>query len=234
MGNIALKIGFSGVELSDGKVKFKDKRIDALVEKDKPKKITPFYVEFIEDEFVHSEAIVILKEAILDLLILDIEKCENRLERSDDNAEKDLMKKCIEQLELEIPLCDVELTEVEHEYLKNLAPLSYKPVVIVEGSYEENNLIEQVLNKAKVIFFYTSGPQEVHAWTVKKDSNIIACAGKIHTDLARGFIKGDVAHFDDYLQCHNFNDGRKKGLVKVVDRDHVVQGGDVIEIRFNV
>jgi ribosome-binding ATPase YchF (GTP1/OBG family) len=47
-------------------------------------------------------------------------------------------------------------------------------------------------------------------------------------------IKGDVVSYDDYLQCHNFYDGRKKGLVKVVDRDHIVEDGGVIEIRFNV
>ncbi len=43
-----------------------------------------------------------------------------------------------------------------------------------------------------------------------------------------------MASYEDYLQCHNFNDGRKKGLVKVVDRDHIIEDGDVIEIRFNV
>ena len=46
--------------------------------------------------------------------------------------------------------------------------------------------------------------------------------------------EGDVVSFEDYLNCHNFNDGRKKGVVKVVDRDHIVEEGDVIEIRFNV
>ncbi|MCK5193306.1 MAG: DUF933 domain-containing protein, partial [Desulfobulbaceae bacterium] len=73
-----------------------------------------------------------------------------------------------------------------------------------------------------------------HAWLVKKGSTILECAGKIHTDLARGFIKGDIVTLEDYLNCHNFNECKSKGLVKVVDRDYVVEPNEVIEIRFNV
>jgi ribosome-binding ATPase len=95
-------------------------------------------------------------------------------------------------------------------------------------------LIELCLAKAGIVFFYTAGPKEVHAWQVPKDSDIVTCAGRIHTDLARGFIKGDIASFDDFMSCHNWNDCQRKGLIKVVDRDYLIQPGDVIEIRFNV
>ncbi len=205
-----------------------------MVNKDKPKKISPFYAEFIKDEFVQTEVIIIPKEMILDLLIPDIEKCEGRIERGEDQVEKELMQKCIEYLENEVPLCDGEFSDDEKELLKKLSPFSFKPVLMVESDFNENELISQALSKAGIMFFYTSGPQEVHAWLVEKGTDIVTCAGKIHTDLARGFIKGDVVSFDDYLTCHNFNDGRKKGLVKVVDKDHIVEEGDVIEIRFNV
>ena len=229
-----MKIGFTGLELTEGKVKHNNRRMEVLVKKDQPKKVTPFYVELVKDEFVQVEAIIIAKNSILDLLILDMEKCETRIERSDDEAESQLMTKCIEHLEEEIPLCDVPFSEDEQEQLRKLALLSFKPVVIAKGSHDENALIERALAKAGIVFFYTSGPKEVHAWPVPRGSDIYSCAGKIHTDLARGFIKGDVASYEDYLQCHNFNDGRKKGLVKVVDRDHIIEDGDVIEIRFNV
>jgi ribosome-binding ATPase YchF (GTP1/OBG family) len=84
------------------------------------------------------------------------------------------------------------------------------------------------------MFFYTSGPKESHAWLVEKGSEIIACAEKIHSDLARGFIKGDVVCFEDYMNCHNFNDCKSKGLARLVDRDYIVQPNEIIEIRFNV
>ncbi len=231
---IALKIGFTGIELPEGKLKYKDERVETLVAKDKPKKVTPFYVEFIRDEFVKCEAIVVAAESVLDLLILDIEKCETRLERSEEDAEKALMQKCMTLLEEEIPLCNGTFSEEEHGQLAKLAPVSYKPVVIIEGSPDPNVIISLAFDKADMQFFYTSGPKEVHAWPVKKGSDIVTCAGKIHKDLARGFIKGDVVSFDDYLACHNFNDCRKKGVVQVVDREHVVNAGDIIEIRFNV
>lgn len=229
-----MKIGFTGLDLPEGKIKIKSDRMDALIEKDRPKKVSPFYVELVRDDFSHAQAIVVHEDSILDVLIEDLEKCEGRLERSDDEAEIALMKKCIEYLENETPLCDVELTEPEQAQIRALELLSFKPVLKVQDSTDDDTIIRQALEKAGVIFFFTSGPKEVHAWPVTLGSDIITCAGKIHTDLAKGFIKGDVVHFDDYLQCHNFNDGRKKGLVKVVDRDHLVQDGDVIEIRFNV
>jgi len=229
-----VKIGFTGIELPEGKIKYKHERMDVLVEKDRPRKVSPFYVELVRDELIQTEAIVVPESSVIDLLIEDLIKCEARIERSDDEAEIRLMQKCIGYLEEEIPLCDADFSEAEKEQLRQLSLLSFKPVVIVEDPADESAVIKRALNKAGVIFFYTSGPKEVHAWPVKEGSDILTCAGKIHTDLARGFIKGDVVSFDDYLQCHNFNDGRKKGLVKVVDRDHVIEDGDVIEIRFNV
>jgi ribosome-binding ATPase YchF (GTP1/OBG family) len=208
--------------------------MDGLVKKDQPKKISPFYVELVKDELAQTQVNIVPESSILDLLIDDLEKCEARIERSDDETEIKLMEKCLEHLEKEIPLCDVEFTEAEKQQLRGMALLSFKPVVTVVNPTDENTLIQQALEKAGIVFFFTSGPKEVHAWPIQRGSDIFTCAGKIHTDLARGFIKGDVASYDDYLQCHNFNDGRKKGLVKVVDRDHIIEDGDVIEIRFNV
>ncbi len=229
-----MKIGFTGVELPEGKIKFKDKKLIALKIKDKPKKVSPFFAEFIRDEFVHSEVIVIPEDKILDLLIHDMEKIETRLARLTEDDEKALMMKCMENLENEIPLCDVEFDDDEKSMLKALAPYSFKPVVTLNGNTDVNHIIALALEKANYMFFYTSGPQESHAWFVEKDSEIVACAEKIHTDLARGFIKGDVVSFEDYMNCHNFNACRSKGLVQLVDRDYIVQAGEVIEIRFNV
>ena len=84
------------------------------------------------------------------------------------------------------------------------------------------------------MFFYTSGASESHAWLVPKGSDIVFCASRIHSDLARGFIKGDVVSYDDYMSCHNFNDCKSKGVARMVDRDYIVQPNEIIEIRFNV
>ena len=229
-----MKIGFTGIELPEGKIKYKDDNLAALENKDKPKKIVPFFAEFICDEFVQSEVLVVSKEKILDLLILDMEKLDGRLERAADNNEKVVLQKCMENLEEEIPLCDVDFSDDERKIVEAASFYSFKPVVVVEGGLDVNEIITMALEKASYMFFYTSGPKEAHAWLVKKNSDIVTCAGKIHSDLARGFIRGDVVSFDNYLNCHNFNDCKSKGLARVVEKDYIVQPNEVIEIRFNV
>ncbi len=229
-----MKIGYSGIAIPEGKVKYNDIRMDGLVDKCQPKKVTPFYVEFVPDEYVKTDMIIVTPDTVLDVLISDIEKCEARLERSEDETEKALMEKCIENMEEEKPLYDCEFSEDELEILNKLGPHSIKPVLIITGEHDINEMIRMALEKAGIMFFYTAGPKEVHAWLMEKGSDIVACAAKIHTDLARGFIKGDVAGYEDFISSHNFNDCRKRGLVQVVDRGHIVNDGDIIEIRFNV
>ena len=229
-----MKIGYTAVEMDEGKAKYHDENLIALEEKDKPKKVTPFFAEFIKEEFVHCDAIVVTKENILDLLIHDMDKLETRMERVSDDKEKSLLAACLEKLEGDIPLCDMDLNSDEIKLLELADPFSLKPVVQIEGSEDVNEIISLTLDKTNQMFFYTSGPTESHAWLVDKGSDIVTCAGKIHTDLARGFIKGDVVPFEDYMSHHNFNDCKSKGVAKLVERDYIVQPGEVIEIRFNV
>lgn len=229
-----MKIGFTGVDLQEGKIKFIDENLLALELKDKPRKVTPFFVEFMKDNFIHSDVIVVPLKNILDLLILDMEKVETLLMRSTEDQDKALLLKCLDNLEKEIPLCEVEFNEEEKTMLKAVGLYSLKPVVIIDGDEDVNTIIVLSLEKADNMFFYTSGPTESHAWLVKRGSRITTCASRIHSDLERGFIKGDVVSFSDYMNCHNFNDCKTKGVAKVVNRDYIVQPAEVIEIRFNV
>ncbi len=74
----------------------------------------------------------------------------------------------------------------------------------------------------------------MHAWPIKEGSDIVTCAGKIHSDLARGFIKADIVSYPDLMKVFNWQEARAQGLVRLVDRDYIIREGDVIEIRFNV
>lgn len=224
-------ISFSGCNLPAGKIKYKDARFDALVAKDKPKKESPFYAEFVKDEFAKFDCILVSKDKLLDVIVSDLEKCEERIGKF--SSEDEVIKKCISALESEKLICDL----LNDDELKSIAGYNFttaKPAAIVDKDIDSNKAIETALEKAGVVLFYTSGPQEVHVWNVPKNSDIVTCAGKIHTDLARGFIKADIVSFEDYIKAHNMNDCRKLGLVKVVDRDYIIQSGDIIEIRFNV
>ncbi|MCF7791624.1 MAG: DUF933 domain-containing protein [Victivallales bacterium] len=231
-----MKIGYTGLNLPEGKVKFKDERLAALEKKDKPKKVSPYFAKFIKDEFVHCDVIAVNKDSILDLLIYDMEKAEGRIGRAANDLEKTLMQRCMENMEKEIPLCDIDFSENELEIMKTANFYSFIPVLQLtdEETDDVNSVIQKALDKADYMFFYTSGPKESHAWLVKKNSDIVTCAGKIHTDLARGFIRGDVVTFEEYMQHHNFNECKSKGVARVVEKDYIVQPNEVIEIRFNV
>jgi hypothetical protein len=189
---------------------------------------------FLEDNFSHGDAFLVAREKIWDLLILDLEKLETRRDRSPEPAEHALLEKCLGYLEQEVPLCDLEFNEAELALLKALAPLSLKPTLIAAAAPALNDAITQVLHKSGIVFFYTADKKEVHAWPVAQDADIVTCAGKIHSDLARGFIKADIINYQDFMQVYNMAEARNKGLVKLVDRDYTIHAGDIIEIRFNI
>ena len=227
-------IGFSGIDLPQGKIKFHDQKLINLVNKDNPKKISPYFFEFVLDNFIQSFAIIIPKDKILDILIYDMEKIENRIQRTSNPIETKLLGKCMNSLEQEIPLCDVVFDESSKTILDQLSLASMKPMVLLKGNEDINDIISLTIDKADYMFFYTSGIQESHAWFVPQGSDIITCAAKIHRDLARGFIKGDVVKYEDYLDHHNFNECKTKGVAKMVDKDYIVNPNEVIEIRFNI
>jgi GTP-binding protein YchF len=82
--------------------------------------------------------------------------------------------------------------------------------------------------------FFTVGEDEVRAWTIPQGASAVEAAGAIHTDLARGFIRAETVSYQDLVDSGSMVEARKRGLVRLEGRDHVVQNGDVLSIRFNV
>lgn len=85
-----------------------------------------------------------------------------------------------------------------------------------------------------LISFLTTGEDEVRAWTIKKGTVARAAAGRIHSDLERGFIRAEVVRFDDLAALGSLSAARDKGLLRLEGKDYVIQDGDVINVRFNV
>jgi GTP-binding protein YchF len=85
-----------------------------------------------------------------------------------------------------------------------------------------------------LISFLTAGPDECRAWTVAAGSTAPEAAGKIHTDLKRGFIRAEVIRFDDLVACGSEAEARKRGLLRTEGKQYIVQDGDVLHILFNV
>ncbi|MBN1269956.1 MAG: DUF933 domain-containing protein [Kiritimatiellae bacterium] len=230
-----MKVAFEGLDLPEGKTRYGDPVVAALVEKFKPAKISPYYFEFIRGGFEEAEAVAIAGGRMLDLLILDLERLENRLSRADSDAERSLLTRCIGELEQERPLCDAALDAAERQALRAMGAISLKPVLRIDGANDNvDRLCEALLDKAGKMFFYTAGKQEVHAWLVDRGADAVTCAGKIHTDLARGFIKAEIIPFETLMTTHSMQSARTEGLTRLVDRDYVIEPRTVLEIRFNV
>ena len=85
-----------------------------------------------------------------------------------------------------------------------------------------------------LISFLTAGPDECRAWTVARGSIAPIAAGKIHTDLQRGFIRAEVIRFDDLVECGSEAEAKKRGLLRTEGKQYVVQDGDIMNILFNV
>ena len=101
---------------------------------------------------------------------------------------------------------------------------------------------EPVLNK--IIFegykllglktYFTAGPKEIRAWTIKDGFTAPNAAGVIHTDFERGFIKAEVIDFEDFIECDGELGAKEKGKLRLEGKDYLVKDGDVIHFKFNV
>ncbi|MBM3450937.1 MAG: DUF933 domain-containing protein [Armatimonadetes bacterium] len=230
-----MKIAFTGLPLPEGKTKYNDPTFTRLAEKFQPEKQSPYYFELLPDAYEAAEAIAIAADRVLDLLIHDIEKTENRIARVEDAAERGVLERCLGHMESEQPACDLAFDEDERTIVKAFGLMSFKPTVVFpEPIADVDAACRAVLDKANMMFFYTAGKREVHAWLVERGADAVTCAGKIHTDLARGFIKAELVALDDLLASHSMQDARTKGLVRLVDRDVAVPENTILEIRFNV
>lgn len=124
---------------------------------------------------------------------------------------------------------EAELAELPEEdaaeYLEALGLPKLGADRVIQVGYRLLNLIT----------FLTAGEDEVRAWTVTKGAKAPEAAGKIHSDIERGFIRGEVTRFEDFMASGgSFAAASKKGLQRLEGKDYVVQDGDIIHFRFNV
>jgi hypothetical protein len=97
-----------------------------------------------------------------------------------------------------------------------------------------NRLIRTCYQLLGLISFITVGEDEVRAWTVRSDTNAVIAAGKIHSDIERGFIRAEVISYDDFIASGSMHTAREKGLLRLEGKTYEVQDGDIINFRFNV
>jgi|YNPNPStandDraft_1061719.scaffolds.fasta_scaffold07843_4 GTP-binding protein YchF len=112
--------------------------------------------------------------------------------------------------------------EEQERFRQELGLLPSGLARLVEAGYKLLNLIT----------FYTIVGKEVRAWTLRNGQTMHEAAGKIHTDMQKGFIRAEVLPFEDFARCGSEQSAREKGLVRVEGKEYVVRDGDIVRIRF--
>ena len=97
-----------------------------------------------------------------------------------------------------------------------------------------DRFIRHAYDHLRLMSFFTAGPMEVRAWTIARDTAAVHAAGKIHSDIERGFIRAEVISYDDYIEHRGESGCRSAGKLRLEGKEYRVQDGDVMHIRFNV
>jgi len=97
-----------------------------------------------------------------------------------------------------------------------------------------NKLVHTCYAILGLISFLTVGEDEVRAWTIRKNTHALAAAGKIHSDIERGFIRAEVISFEDFMSAGSLHAAREKGILRLEGKTYEVKDGDIINFRFNV
>ena len=97
-----------------------------------------------------------------------------------------------------------------------------------------DRIIQYSYSLLGLISFFTTGTDEVKAWTIRKNTTALKAAAKIHTDLAKGFIRAEVISYEALVDCGTMVEARKHGLIRLEGKTYMVQDGDCITILFNI
>lgn len=97
-----------------------------------------------------------------------------------------------------------------------------------------HRLIKAAFALLGLLTFLTAGPDECRAWTIRRGTTAPKAAGKIHSDIERGFIRAEIVNYDDLIACGSNAAAREKGKVRLEGKDYIMQDGDVTYFRFNV
>ena len=187
-------------------------------------------LEYTEEE---KEA---LKESFLltlkpTLYVANIAENEIGNESQNENFKKVIEFAKTEKAEV-IPLC----VKIEEE-LSTLEKEDKQEMLSVLGLEESglDKLIKASYKLLGLMSFLTAGEPEVRAWTIKIGTKAPQAAGKIHSDIERGFIRAEVISFDDLMNSNgSMVQAKEKGLIRLEGKDYIMQDGDIVLFRFNV
>ena len=112
-----------------------------------------------------------------------------------------------------------------------------KMEMLNEYGLEESGLDKLIHSSYKLLglmSFLTAGTDEVRAWTIKLGTKAPAAAGKIHSDIERGFIRAEIISFPKLVECGSESIAKEKGFFRLEGKEYIMQDGDIVNFRFNV
>ncbi|AWB09642.1 MAG TPA: redox-regulated ATPase YchF [Thermodesulfobium narugense] len=122
------------------------------------------------------------------------------------------------------------------EELSMLEPEEAKEMLLSFGlkSFGLERFIQACYDLLGYMTFFTVGKDEVRAWQVRKGASALEAAARIHSDIARGFIRAEVISYEDFISCGAMNEAKKRGLLRLEGKEYLVKDGDILHVRFNI
>ena len=96
-----------------------------------------------------------------------------------------------------------------------------------------DNLVKKGYSLLNLNTFFTSGPEESRAWTIKKGTLAPEAAGTIHTDFQKGFIRAETVSYEDFIDNKGWVDSKNNGKMRLEGKEYIVKDGDILNFRFN-
>ena len=130
----------------------------------------------------------------------------------------------------------MKLENMQNQRMQTLEGEDKKEMLEALGLKESglDKVIKASYDLLGLMSFLTAGKPEVRAWTIKKGTKAPEAAGKIHSDIQRGFIRAEIVSYDDLMREGSMNAVKEKGLLRSEGKDYIMQDGDIVLFRFNV
>ena len=197
----------------------------AALEQGKPARTVQF--ESKEEQKVAHDLFLLTNKPVLYVCNVDDASAVNG------NRYVDMVREAVKEEGAEILIV---AAKIESE-IAELDSYEDKQMFLSEIGLEEsgvNRLIKAAYKLLNLETFLTAGPQEVRAWTFRRGSKAPQCAGVIHSDFEKGFIRAEVITYDDYVALGSEAAVKEAGKMYVEGKDYIVQDGDIMHFRFNV
>ncbi len=232
-----MNIAVIGLEnFPKNKVKIPDERLKVLQKMFKSKEIVPAAVFFLGmDRIKDCEGIICSESEKLNLVVEDMDFIDKKLSSAGDFKDRTLFEKAMGYLEREEFLYkgmeDSVLSKEELSRLREYPLITVRPFIVLPDTAQLSDLPQMWWHRFGRAIFFTAGPKDSHAWLFRIGQTALDCAGIIHTEIARGFVRAEVVNYDVLVECGSLSAVRQMGKLRLEGKDYLMQEGDWVLFR---